>query len=180
MAVNEKDIPANVDPKLYLHEFAAFDKKTLEQKVKELCDREEIRELIGKYAHRIARGLSVADMFTEDGVFITRAPGRPTHFVKTRAALTKLYADPTNLATAQPKPMIHNYVIEIDGDNAKGVCSNELRIIENGKSIIASGYYDDVFRRENGRWRFVVRDAVFLHWVPIQQGWAKSKQVEAD
>jgi hypothetical protein len=45
---------------------------------------------------------------------------------------------------------------------------------ENGKSMIGSGYYLDQMRRENGRWRFVVRDMHFIHWVPIQEGWAAS------
>jgi ketosteroid isomerase-like protein len=173
-------VAPNADPKLYLADFKAFDSKSLEQKVQELCDREELRELIAKYAHKIARGYSVADMFTDDGVFITRAPGQPPVEVRTKAAITKMYEDAIPKRVDTPKPQIHNYVLVIDGDNARGVCSNELRITSKGESIIASGYYDDVFRREDGRWKFVVRDAVFLHWVPIQQGWAKSNKVEAD
>ena len=49
---------------------------------------------------------------------------------------------------------------------------NARRMTENGKSMIGSGYYLDQMRRENGRWRFVVRDMHFIHWVPIQEGWA--------
>jgi hypothetical protein len=48
--------------------------------------------------------------------------------------------------------MIHNYLLAISGDGANGMCSNELRVTENGRSIIASGYYQDKLRRENGRW----------------------------
>lgn len=168
-------VAPNVDPKLYLTDFKAFDNKTLEQKVQELADREEIREQINKYAHKIARGYSVADMFTEDGDFITRTPAGPPSEVRTKAAITKMYEDSIPKRIDTPKPMIHNYVIVINGNDAKGLCSNELRITPKpGQSIIASGYYDDVYRRENGRWKFVVRDATFFHWVPIQQGWAQS------
>jgi ketosteroid isomerase-like protein len=167
-------VTPNVDPKLYLEEFKAFDNKTLEQKVQELGDREELRELISKYAHKIARGYSVADMFTEDGDFITRTPAGPPTEVRPRAAIAKMYEEAIPKRVDTPKPQIHNYVFAISGDNAKGVCSNELRITSQGQSIIASGYYDDIYRRENGRWSFVVRDANFFHWVPIQQGWAKS------
>ena len=70
-------------------------------------------------------------------------------------------------------PMIHNYILSIDGDEATGTCSNELRIVENGKSMIASGVYQDRLRRENGRWRFAKREITFFHWAPIQEGWAK-------
>jgi hypothetical protein len=69
--------------------------------------------------------------------------------------------------------MIHNHVISISGDEAIGVCSNELRMTENGRSMIGSGYYQDSYRRENGRWKFVLRDMTFIHWVPIQEGWAR-------
>jgi len=168
-------VPPPSDPKLYMNEFKAFRGKTLEQRVQELADREEIRELIAKYAHRVPRGLSNADLFTEDGCFIVRAPGRPTSQVTPRSAIDKMYQASKGDAD-HPKPMIHNYVIEITGNEAVGICSNELRITENGKSIIASGYYLDTFRRENGLWKFVVRDANFMHWVPIQQGWATSNQ----
>ncbi len=45
---------------------------------------------------------------------------------------------------------------------------------KDGKSMIGSGWYHDILRRENGRWRFVRRDMHFRHHVPLQQGWATS------
>jgi hypothetical protein len=164
-------------PPLYKTQFSAFQGKTLEQTIQELADREEIREMIARYAHCVAMGVSVANMFTDDGVFITRIPGRPPSERRGMAELTKEYAK-LDTGTVTALPMIHNYILTITGDEAVGRCSNELRITENGQSIIASGYYDDTFRRENGRWKFVVRDATFIHWVPIQQGWAESKKPE--
>jgi hypothetical protein len=160
------------DAPLYSREFVAFRNKTLEQKVQELTDREEIRELIARYAHRVAHGESNADLFTDDGVFITRIPGRPVQNLG-HEKIIKLYKE-AGSRPDHPLPMIHNYLISISGDEATGLCSNELRITENGQSIIASGYYEDRYRRESGRWKFAVRDATFFHWVPIQDGWAKS------
>ena len=75
-------------------------------------------------------------------------------------------------------PMIHNHLISIQGDEGTGINSNELRISEDGNSIIASGFYEDRYRRVNGRWRFVVRKITFFHWVPIQQGWARPVKKE--
>jgi SnoaL-like domain len=155
---------------LYTREFTAFRNKTLEQRVEELADREEIRELIACYAHRTAHGVSQADLFTDDGVFIVRFPGRAPSIARGREGLISAYSK-AKAWTDQPLPMIHNELIVITGNEAQALSSNELRWSENGKSMIGSGYYQDRLRRENGRWRFVERDMTFIHWVPLQEGW---------
>lgn len=165
---------AKPDAPLYLRPFSAFKNKTLEQKVQELADREELRELIARYAHQIAHGISVDNLFTEDGAYIHREPDNaPVQEYRTRKAIAALYAQwmpPPELA---PKPMIHNYLLAIAGDEATGICSNEVRMSAKGESIIGSAYYNDKFRRENGEWKFSERESVFFHMVPLQQGWAK-------
>ena len=165
-----------MDTPIYMKDFDAFRNKTLEQKVQELADREEIRDLIARYAHRVAHGKPFADLFTEDGSFVTHRPGRAGTEIKGRQNLEKYFGVSAAAVEAKALPMIHNYVIEISGDEARGICSNELRIEEDGKSIIASGYYEDRYRRENGRWRFASRAATFYHWVPVQEGWVKAKK----
>jgi len=157
--------------RLYEGRRDGFLKKTAAQRQQELIDREELRELTAIYAHRVAQGVSIADLYTDDAVFIVNYPNRPKTETRGRAALDKLFTE-TAERTITPLPMIHNHIVEIHGDNASGICSNELRMVENGKSMIGSGYYLDQMRRENGRWRFVVRDMHFIHWVPIQEGWA--------
>ena len=157
--------------RLYEGRRDGFLKKTAAQRMQELIDREELRELTAIYAHRVAQGVSIADLFTDDGVFIVNYPNRPKTETRGRAALDRSFAD-TAKRPIRPLPMIHNHLVEINGNNATGICSNELRMTENGKSMIGSGYYLDQMRRENGRWRFVVRDMHFIHWVPIQEGWA--------
>ena|ERR1700722_13383825 len=164
--------PAPSSP-IYLLEFSAFQHKTADQSMREIMDREEIRELLGRYAHQTARGMDVSTLYTDDGVFIVRIPGRPVQEMRGREALSKVYGSMAKLANP-PKPQIHNSLLVISGDDATGICSNEVRVVENGQSIIGSGYYEDMFRRVNGRWKFVVRSATFFHWVPIQQGWAES------
>lgn len=159
---------------LYKQDLDSFSNKTLEEKVQELVDREEIRELISTYAHRVAHGASIADLFTQDGVWtIRRTPDGPIVEVSGMEALKEHFHERPPEAE-HPMPMIHNHILSIDGDLARGINSNELRISENGKSIIASGYYEDSYRRVNGRWKFVRRDTTFFHWTPVQQGWARS------
>ncbi len=156
---------------LYARRFTAFEGKSLEAKIQELADREEIRELIANYAHRIARGFPATDLFTDDGGFSLKTPGQPIQIVSGGASVAKMYAM-IRPEDDHPLPMIHNIQLVIEGDEAWGLCSNEIRAISAGKSVIGSGYYEDRFRRVNGRWKFVQRDATMFHWVPLQEGWA--------
>lgn len=137
--------------------------KSLEQTVRELADREQIRELIATYAHRVAHGEANADLFTDDGAYIHRRSldGEP-HEVRGRAELDAHYiARPGSRGAATP--MIHNQLIEVDGDSARATCSIELRITS-GAGIFASGYYEDQLRREAGLWKFVERRVTFFRW----------------
>jgi hypothetical protein len=157
---------------LYEGRLDSFRGKSTGETIQELIDREQIRDLIAIYANRVAHGVSIADLFTDDGVYINRrGPEGPVSEARGRKALEQRFGTMSAPGTAMP--MIHNYLISVHGDEATGICSNELRITENGQSIIASGYYQDRLRRENGLWKFVVRDITFFHWVPIQEGWAK-------
>jgi ketosteroid isomerase-like protein len=146
--------------------------KTLEQRLQEVEDREEIKELTAKYAHWVARGegAKVKDLFTDDGRFINEVIGeQPNINVRGRKQLDEFYP---GLKKGMALPCIHNHIIEIDGDNAKGTCTIEVRITQNGQSIIGSGFYADIYRRENGRWKFVERHSQFYHFVPLSKGWA--------
>jgi hypothetical protein len=145
--------------------------KTLEQRLQEVEDREEIKELTAKYAHWVARGegARVKDLFTDDGRFINEVIGeKPNIEVRGRKQLDEFYP---GLKRGMALPCIHNHIIELDGDNAKGTCTIEVRITQSGQSIIGSGFYADIYRRENGRWKFVERHSQFYHFVPLSKGW---------
>jgi ketosteroid isomerase-like protein len=152
--------------------------KTLEQQVQELADREELKELTAHYAHGVARGegAKVAALFTDDGVFINDLPDTAPTVVRGREALNKFYgAIKRNTAL----PCIHNHLITLAVDEATGTCSIEVRITRNNQSMIGSGYYEDRFRRENGRWKFVERHCTFFHFVPLQQGWVEASAAKS-
>jgi hypothetical protein len=164
------DEPEVTEQPLYAGRLDPFRGKSLAQKVQELADREEIRELIATYAHRVAHGQPIAGLFTGDGVFINARPGQATSESRGRAELEARFGSRGH-ETGGPLPMIHNQIIQLDSDEGRGICSNELRITENGRSIIASAWYEDRFCRENGRWLFAERKVTFFHWVSIQEGW---------
>jgi chromosome segregation and condensation protein ScpB len=52
---------------LYRRRLDSFRGRSTEEKLQELIDREEIRDVISTYAHRMAHGDAVADLFTDDG-----------------------------------------------------------------------------------------------------------------
>jgi len=141
-----------------------FAGKSLEQRVQELADREEIRDLIATYAHRVAHGLSNADLFTDDGAYIhRRSVDGEAEVSRGRAALDAHYVErPGSAGVATP--MIHNQLVSVSGDEASSFCSIELRLWRGGASSMCSGYYRDRLRREAGRWKFVEREVSFFHW----------------
>ena len=159
---------------IYTRRLDSFRGKSPEAQIQEVADREQIRDLTATYAHRVAHGLANADLFTDDGAYINRRSlDDPGTEVSGRAELDAHFVVRPG-AAGSAMPMIHNHLIEISGDEAKAICSIELRLSENGTSVIASGFYQDQLRRENGRWKFVVRDVTFFHWVPLSEGWAKA------
>jgi ketosteroid isomerase-like protein len=145
--------------------------KSLEQKVQELADREEIKELTARYCWHVqhSEGEAIARLFTDDGLL--DAPGNKP--VSGMDALLKFYGAIT--PAESPVPFIHNHIIEIDGDNAQGTCTIDARFTRKGESILGAGWYEDKYRRVNGKWRFAVRKVSFHHSVPLKEGWAKVK-----
>ena len=57
-------------------------------------------------------------------------------------------------------------------DEARGRCSVEIRMVRDGESITAAGWYDDRYRRVEGKWKFAARIFHAFHMVPLSKGWA--------
>src|SRR4051812_16819039 len=142
--------------------FDGFRGKTLEERVQELIDREEIRELVARYAQRVSQRLTMTDMFVENGEFIVRMPGQPVQVARGHQQLEHAFAT----AAARPSlsmPAVHNQVISISGDEATGTAWVELYTLENNqRTFTGCGYYADRLRRVDGRWKFVARDATVV------------------
>lgn len=140
---------------------------SLEERVRALEDREEIRELTARYCHCVAaaEASGIVELFCDDGSFTM---GQRT--VKGHAELEKFY---TAIAGQPPLPFIQNHVIdELGVVEARGRCSVEIRMVQNGESVTAAGWYDDRYRKAGGRWRFAARAFHVFHMVPLAKGWA--------
>ena len=141
---------------------------SLEERIQNIEDKDEIRELTAKYCYAVVAQDSEAliNMFTEDGVFDMS----PQMHFEGREQLAKLYS--TQIGEVGPKPFIQSHVIKIDGDNATGNCAVEIRLVDKGEAVTACGHYNDTYRRVNGEWKFAHRDFQLYHWVPLAEGWA--------
>jgi len=144
--------------------------KSIDQTVRELADLEAIRDLARRYAHCVWQNdvPGAIDLFTDDGVMDT-GDGRPP--IVGRKNLLEQYGQ--MLTDAGLKPMVHNHVIELDGDRARGNCYLDLRAAMGGESMVGCGVYDDEYVREGDGWKFKRRTLVMDYLVPLSQGWAK-------
>lgn len=132
--------------------------------LRELADREAIRDLARAYAHLVWRRdiRAIAELFAPDGVMDTPdlAP------LVGREAIVEAYEKMLN--DDEFHPFVHNHVIELDGDSATGTCYLDLRATINGRQMLSSGWYDDRYQRVDGEWKFGSRKVTMLEFVPIR------------
>ena len=122
------------------------------KRIQEIEDREAIRDLLARYCYLIA----AADV---DGVVALFTANCRVEILgalyEGEAGLRALYE--ASLAV-QPKPYIHNHLIEeFEGDAAKGRCVLEIRQVRDGEAQVGGGCYEDRYRREAGVWKFEAR-----------------------
>ena len=140
---------------------------TDEDRLRRIEDKDEIRELTARYCYAVADNdvSAIVDLFCPDCTFEV---GEREY--EGAAGLRKLYGDPMPEPT--PKPFIQNHVIDVNGDRASGRCGAEIRMVQDGEAYTVAGYYEDEYRRIDGRWKFASRRFKAFHWVPLSKGWA--------
>lgn len=141
--------------------------KDLEQRIREIEDRTAIVELTARYCHEARTGdvEGIVDLFCEDGI-MEAGPTREQGHDRLREVYREAFKG------LRPLPCVHNHVIELDGDEATGTTSVEIRMVENGEAVTAAGHYDDRFRRVGSSWKFAHRNLTIYHQVPLAKGWA--------
>jgi len=135
-----------------------------------LEDREDIRDLANRYAHHVwqREPLKAVDLFARDGVMDL---GEGT-VIRGRDALAAVYGEKVG-GEMMLHPFVHNHVIELNGDSATGTCYLDLRCTRDGESLMGSGYYHDVYVREEGAWKFQSRKLTICYLVPPTKGWVR-------
>jgi hypothetical protein len=158
------------EPDIFIGRHDPFAGKPAEAVLRELVDRELIRDLIHLYSLRVPQGVSVADLFTFDGAFIQHTDARIAGFeVRGYDALDAFFSA---LPPGRIVPTIHHITTVITGDVARAFSSIEVRNFSAaGESQTGSGTYRDRLRRVDGRWLFEERVVDFIQWGVIEPGW---------
>jgi hypothetical protein len=130
-------------------------------------DRAAVAELVHRYALHIRRGepALAAQLFADDGTFEVRevdpfAPDAVT--VRSRAEGRDAVGAYIGNSTAGVRmiPMIHNLMVELDGDLAKATSLMMGRVWPTANEIV--GEYADSVRYHGGRWAFASR--IYTIW----------------
>jgi ketosteroid isomerase-like protein len=145
----------------------------LEEMVRELWDREKIKELTYEYGLAIETqdAERMANLFTADGSVDFSSLGRGV--LTGREALKEFYRSTWPLKV---KPFFTNHVLHIQGDHATGTCSLENRATRGDQSLIGAGRLHDEYEKVNDEWKFKSRRVEMFYFVPLSEGWAKTTE----
>ena len=131
--------------------------KTTDELVRELADREGIRDLAIRYIDLLWRNdlEGLVSLFVEDGSFFAEDPENEV-VARGHAELRKMFQ--RAVRTVQPRHYIHTHVVELGGgDRASGRCHVELRSAKVGMQWIGSGCYEDEYIRVGEEWKIASR-----------------------
>jgi len=150
--------------------------QTLEAKVQELQDHNEIQDLRFRYhiAVNEKKPEMIPDLFAENGgidfAHLGKAQGKSEVAAFYRQALSDL--------VPFVKQFIHNHVITISGNTGTGISYLEAKPIFNGESFLVAAKFDDEYVRENGKWKFRKMTLVPYFMVPLREGWHGPNKIQ--
>jgi ketosteroid isomerase-like protein len=121
--------------------------------LQQLIDLEAIRNLARGYAHAVWQrdGAAAAALFADDGVM--DAGDRPP--MVGPDAIREVYDE--IFAVQEFRPMIHNHMVDLDGDHATGTCYLDVRAVVDGVTMLGHGFYRDEYKRVGAEWKIAKR-----------------------
>jgi hypothetical protein len=145
----------------------ATSQAALEQRVRRLEDRLEIRELAGRYGFAVD-DRNIGDLerlFTPEAAFrskdgVMNARGRTAVIEQFRGRFSVL--GPSNHFT-------HDHLIAFsdEPDRATGIVSSHAEVWRNGQALLGALRCEDIYQRHEGRWCFADRLLSFLYYMPV-------------
>jgi len=140
------------------------DKSSLEARLRQLEDKDEIRDLLMEYGRLLDGGdwVGYSKLFARNGTW-TGSFGTATGPKEIQAMLEKSIgpkpaADPAHISSLH---LMTNYEIRVDGDRATASSrwTNFGKSDDNKLVARMAGHYEDIFVREDGHWKFLTRTA---------------------
>ena len=137
--------------------------------VRELLDREHIRDLVHRYCWAVDRGTleEVMALFHNE-CNLALVPGKR---YLGREATYKWYNVYMQNRMEVLRLLIHNQVITVNGDTATSKSYFDAVGDLKGESITVAGFYEDTLLRVNEEWRFTEKIIKLDFLVPLQEGW---------
>ena len=129
--------------------------------IRRLLEVEEIRDLAHRYAHCVwqSDAAGAAELFAEDGEMDTGE--RPP--IRGREAIRASYEE--IFRSQEFRPMVHNHVIDLDGESATGTCYLDVHATLDGVDKVGLGYYRDRYVRTADGWKFRSRLLALQYFV---------------
>jgi hypothetical protein len=140
--------------------------KTTDELVRELADREAIRDLPIRYCDCLCRNdlEGLVSLFTEDGSFVVKNPENEV-VTRGRTELKKMYEK--LVSDVHPRPYVHTHVVELRSENsATGRCYVEMRSAKLEMEWLGSGYYEDDYTKVREEWKFASRRLIEIGMGP--------------
>ena len=137
--------------------------------VRELLDREYIRDLVHRYCWAVDRGTleEVMALFHNE-CNLALVPGKR---YLGREATYKWYDVYMQNRMEVLRHLIHNQVITVNGDTATSKSYFDAVGDLKGESITVAGFYEDTLLRVNEEWKFTEKIIKLDFLVPIHEGW---------
>ncbi|MEX2479434.1 MAG: nuclear transport factor 2 family protein [Gammaproteobacteria bacterium] len=142
---------------------------SIDKQLAELVAREAIRELPQRYCDCVWRNDidGLVDLFTADGRFVAEMSG----ITMTVVGQDDIRAMFDQALGMQPRPYIHNHVIELAGDGfASGRCYLDLRSARRDFAFLGAGYYEDDYLATPAGWKFHSRRFFGLYMAELPEG----------
>jgi len=157
-----------------------MDLEELQGRLRVMEDIESIRKLKATYCYLCDSGLDKVENRDELVSHFTQTArldfgmGPESQFQGTEGLKT-FFGEMVPLGVSFSMHMVHNPIIEVQGDTATGKWYFEAPVVnklENSRAEWYAGTYYEEYVRENGEWKF---DSIRVDWtyrVPYDEGWA--------
>jgi len=157
-------------------------REDLEARIQVLEDIEAIKKLKATYCYLCDAGLGevrnreeLISHFTADA-FVDFGLGPGSQFTGTEG-LAVFFGQVVPGAVSFCMHMVHNPIIEVDGDRATGRWYYEAPTTDTttGRAQWMAGTYFEEYVRENGEWKFASIRTKWKYISPYDEGWAKNR-----